>query len=234
MRVPFVSGLMTAAAFVGFVGIVAVSHPDTPLPDAWNPTKPLLVSDPRTLLTPLKAHIAAGSFESCVAALDQSTLYALPPLEVSGACGIRDRVRLERVGGMLMSPVETNCAVALRLALWEQHGLQEAAERHLGARVEQLEHLSSFSCRRIRTSRGEADQMSTHATARAIDVTGFQLSDGRTLNLRDDWGRSDEVGAFLRAAQATACDWFGGVLGPDFNALHADHFHMQVQGGFCR
>lgn len=76
--------------------------------------------------------------------------------------------------------------------------------------------------------------MSTHATAHAIDLTGFELSDGRTLSVLDDWGRGEPVGAFLRAAQSTACDWFGGVLGPDFNALHADHFHMHARGGVCR
>ena len=234
MRVSFLSELLTATVFLGLAGAVVVTHPNTPLPDAWNPTKPLLVSDPRTPLTRFKARIAQGSIEKCIAALDQSELSSMPPLEESSECGVRDRVRLERAGGMSMAPVETTCAVALRLALWERHDLQEAAKRLLGAQVDRLEHLSSYSCRRIRTSGGEGDRMSTHASARAIDVTGFRLSDGREVQLLEDWGRRDNVDTFLRAAQASACDWFGGVLGPDFNALHADHFHMQLHGGFCR
>ena len=41
--------------------------------------------------------------------------------------------------------------------------------------------------------------------------------------------------AFLRAVRDGACRWFDAVLGPDYNAAHADHFHFDRGGGrICR
>jgi hypothetical protein len=39
----------------------------------------------------------------------------------------------------------------------------------------------------------------------------------------------------MKVVHRPACRWFPLVLGPDYNNLHADHFHLQVRGwGFCR
>ena len=43
------------------------------------------------------------------------------------------------------------------------------------------------------------------------------------------------VGQFLRVIHQSACKRFGTVLGPAYNAAHADHFHVEPGGGgFCR
>ncbi|MFC7552495.1 extensin family protein [Pseudoroseomonas wenyumeiae] len=34
--------------------------------------------------------------------------------------------------------------------------------------------------------------------------------------------------AFLRDVRDGACRFFGAVLGPDYNAAHRDHFHMEA------
>ena len=51
----------------------------------------------------------------------------------------------------------------------------------------------------------------------------------------DGWnGRADER-RFLRIVHQSACKRFGTVLGPDYNAAHANHFHVETRGrGFCR
>lgn len=235
MRISWISGVVTAALIVVAVGAVAVLHPETPLPRAWNPIEPLRVSDAYSPLTRWKLRRASRSLAQCVAALDTAEVVALPQLEVSDNCGISHRVELSGVGAVRMRAVETDCAVALRMALWERHDLQSAAEEFLGTGVTRVEHLSSFSCRRMRTTSGASARWSTHASGEAIDVSGFTLDDGTTVDLLRDWGGDAQKSAFLRRAQTSACRWFGGVLGPDFNSLHADHFHMQVAGrGFCR
>jgi hypothetical protein len=77
--------------------------------------------------------------------------------------------------------------------------------------------------------------MSTHATADAIDVSGFRFSNGKQINLQQDWDGSGPEAAFLRAARDGACDWFRVTLSPEYNNLHADHFHLQSTGwGLCR
>ncbi len=217
------------------VGYVTLFHPKTPLPSHWNPVAALDVSAPPTPVTRWKlARRAEGA--ACLAALrtGNSTFQVLPVLSEGPSCGIRDRVVLSSVAGVSLDPVETKCATALRLAFWAEHGLKPAARSVLGFDLVTLHHFSSYSCRRIRTTSGSSGRMSTHATAEAIDISGFTLADGRRITLINDWNQGPE-GAFLRDAFSSACQWFVTALGPDYNALHADHFHLQSRGwGLCR
>lgn len=216
--------------------IAAVFHPDTPLPDAWNPTKPLRVDAPITSLTNWKLRGALGDDAQCLAVLQASASFTSEtPLQDSADCFILPRITLRGAGQTSLKAVETRCQTALRIAMWERHGLQAAAQRHLGVNVSEIRHYSSYSCRKMRTGTGGTPRMSTHATANAIDVSGFVLADGRRVNLEQDWPKIGATSDFLRDAFQAACLWFPVALGPDYNALHADHFHLQTNGwGLCR
>ena len=48
------------------------------------------------------------------------------------------------------------------------------------------------------------------------------------LDQRRDWGRNTPEGRFLAAAHDAACRVFSAVLGPDYNRLHRDHFHLDL------
>jgi len=217
-------------------GGVALFHPETPLPDEWNPTKPLQVNASVTALTSWKLRAALRRDDACFAALEQvAHVSRMPPLFDSEECHIQPRLAISSLGDATLAAFETRCQTALRLAMWEQHGLQTAARRHLGREVIEIRHYSSYSCRKMRTSAGESDRMSSHATANAIDVSGFRLADGTLVDLRRDWPGEDAKSAFLRDAFESACIWFPLALGPDYNNLHADHFHLQATGwGLCR
>ncbi|MFQ1700416.1 extensin family protein [Loktanella agnita] len=235
-RVFHLAGTLLFAAALGYGGYQALTHPDTPLPPEWNPTQPLLVTHPVTPLTAWKLDRAAADMQSCVAALgDTARLQQRSDLEESAQCHMRDRVALSRVGQARIRDIETRCAIALRLAMWEHHSLQPAARDLLGSSVTGITHIGSYSCRKLRNSRGESTRMSSHATADAIDITGFQLADGRRLRLLSDWDGAPDQAAFLRRVRDDACTWFNLTLSPDYNRLHADHFHLQSTGwGFCR
>ena len=49
------------------------------------------------------------------------------------------------------------------------------------------------------------------------------------------WGKDTPEARFLTAARDEACRFFNVVLSPDYNRLHANHFHLDL-GGFrmCR
>jgi hypothetical protein len=233
-----ISGL-AAFFFVGalaFGGYQALVDPDTPLPREWNPTVPLQISDPVTPLTGWKLNRAAEDQAQCLATLDGvASLQPLDPLEESDQCFIRDRVDLRGVGNARVFPIETRCAIALRLAMWEMHSVQPAAAEFLQTSVTAIDHIGSYNCRTIRTGNGPSPRMSTHATADAIDIAGFQLADGGQVRLLADWEPPGRKGDFLRAVRDGACDWFSLTLSPDYNRLHADHFHLQSRGwGLCR
>lgn len=222
-------------AVVG-IGLWAVLHKDSPLPDEWNPLKPLVVDADTTPLTQWKLRQALANPEQCVAVLAAAArITPRDPFEASENCHIRNRVDLSGVGGARIDPLETTCATALRMAMWERHGLQPAAQDIFGTSITVIRQLGSYNCRPIRTTQGTAQRWSTHATADAIDISGFDLADGRRIRLLQDWEGNGPEARFLRLARDSACTWFSTTLGPDYNALHADHFHLQVRGwGTCR
>ena len=208
----------------------------SPFTDAWNPLVPLNIADEYTPLTKWKMRRALAGTESCLAALETGArVERLPDFEESDQCHIRPQVRISGVGDARLSPVKTRCQTALRIAMWERHGIQPAAQRLLSANVARIEHFSSYSCRQMRTTNSGAPRMSAHATADAIDVSGFVLSDGRKVTLLANWKEPEPQAAFLKDVRDSACAWFRVTLGPDYNRLHADHFHLQHTGwGLCR
>lgn len=233
----FLGAMFSFLILIGILLGLLVLHPETPLPEEWNPTVPLRVSHPISPLTKWKLEAAMRSPSACVAALQATAQIAqLPDLEKSPRCHIKPRLEVRAVSGVTMAPLETRCQTALRLAMWTEHGLKPAARAHLGTELTRIRHLSSYNCRQIRTPQGSSGRMSTHATADAVDIAGFHMSDGRKLSLIKHWNSPDPtLTAFLRETRDSACDWFGTVLGPDYNSLHADHYHLQNRGwGTCR
>ena len=214
----------------------ALIHPETPIPTAWNPLVPLSVQDPVTPVTQWKLTQAIADPALCREVLSNTAVFEARSDRIdTEQCHIRNRVLLSSVGNADISMLETRCAIALRLAMWEHHGLQPAARALLDAEISRIVHIGSYNCRPIRTTSGSTGRMSTHATADAVDIAGVILSDGRRISLLSDWEGEDASAAFLREAQATSCVWFKTSLGPEFNRLHADHFHLQNTGwGTCR
>lgn len=214
------------------LGSAVLRHPDTPLPPRWNVLEPLKVSDPVTPLTNWKLDWATSDPKLCIQIMQSAgRITAMEDLEVDENCGIQGRVRLKRVGTANIGPLETSCATALRLAMWEEHGVQPIAQDVLGAGVKTIRHVGSYNCRAIAGTR----RWSTHSTASAIDITGFDLTDGTRIRLLSDWDDDDATARFLRQVRDASCEWFGTTLGPEYNAAHADHFHLQNKGwGTCR
>jgi hypothetical protein len=122
-------------------------------------------------------------------------------------------------------PIVT-CPLAAAWILFERNTLQPAAQKHLQSEVVAVRHLGTYACRNV--NHATAGRRSQHATANAIDIAGFVLRDGREVRLAQDWTGTDSEAAFLRAVRNGACRWFRGVLGPDYNTAHHDHFHFDM------
>jgi hypothetical protein len=151
----------------------------------------------------------------------------LPPVREGGQCGYADGVRLAAGSrGIAFAPANpgVSCPVAAALSVWEWNVVQPAAQKHFGARVVSIEHLGSYSCRRI-YGRSSGD-WSEHATADAIDVAAFRLSNGIRVGVLQDWSKGGEKAAFLREVRTGGCRLFSTVLSPDYNAAHRDHLHL--------
>lgn len=152
-------------------------------------------------------------------------------------CQALGSVRLDRLAGDRSSFTLANlgpvaCPLAQAFAGWARYGVDRAARQMLGSPLARIETMGSYSCRNVAGS----TRLSAHSRAEAIDIGAFVLADGRRISVKDNWsGASDQERAFLRTVHASACKRFGTVLGPAYNAAHADHLHVELGSGrFCR
>lgn len=220
--------LLTMAFIFVAIALVLIYAPNSPLPHAWNPTKPLIATDKLNFLTARKLTRATQSFEVCQNALDELgvSYSTLPDRNVSPKCHIKDQVQVEKLSIARLAPLKTTCGTALRLAMWEYHVVQPIARQELQSSINRIDHFGSYSCRPIRNSSGETNRMSEHATANAVDISGFRLPNGKRLTLLKNWDDTVQNQRFMRGVRDGGCVFYNITLSPDYNALHADHFHF--------
>ncbi|WP_443304485.1 extensin-like domain-containing protein [Variovorax sp. CCNWLW235] len=230
------------------LGAWAVATGRLKIPDRFNPWAPLDVTAPPGWLTGYKLSRARSEPGRCLAALAQTGMqYDLLPDRVTGpGCGFKNAVRLRSAGVRLGTAPSLSCPMALSFFMWERHALQPAAMQHFGQPVAAVEHLGSYACRNVNRGEGAVPgaSRSRHATADALDVAGLTLANGRRITVLQAWPRSgsadaastnDPAALLVRDAHRGACRFFNGVLGPDYNAAHRDHLHLET-GGYdvCR
>ncbi|TXH36200.1 MAG: extensin family protein [Rhodospirillaceae bacterium] len=201
-------------------------HPD--FPAAWTPWAPLRLSDKPNFLTAYKISRLRKDPRLCRAVLAQTDLVftPVPDHRTGPGCAFQNAVRVTGADIRFMPGFTASCPLAVSLAMLERHVLQPAAQREFGAKVTALEHVGTYACRNLYNR--QQGRRSEHATANAIDVTAFRLSNGGRIEITRDWGDHGAAGRFLLTVHDGACDLFDTVLGPDFNAAHRTHFHMDM------
>jgi hypothetical protein len=162
---------------------------------------------------------------------------AVAPIS-EGACGERSPLSVSAVlvrGRMvpLSSPVVTNCEMASALPGW-----LETVDGYAGSMLDSpLASVVTGTSYMCRARVGTADDLpSEHGFANALDVVGFTLEDGTRINVEDGWMPAGEpAGRLLRLAHDAACGSFTTVLGPEANAAHEDHLHLDLgcHGASC-
>lgn len=188
------------------------------------PWTPLRLDAPVGLATRMKFEAGAAHPARCRAILTEG---AVPFVETEdrtdGTCTTRDTVRLQGAALSPAAPLMT-CPQALAFAFWVRHGVQPAAMAELKEPIVRIDHFGTYACRNVYGRATGA--RSQHAWANAVDVAGFRTASGRRVTIARDFASDDEAGRFLRRARDSACDWYGSVLSPDYNAAHADHLHL--------
>ncbi|NEX47524.1 extensin-like domain-containing protein [Pseudotabrizicola algicola] len=153
---------------------------------------------------------------------------ALAPItsRVKG-CGVPDPVRITSVAGVRLSQAATvDCDTARALKTWVERGLEPAYGK---GKVVQLQVAGSYVCRTQNHRSGA--RLSEHARGRAIDISGFTFSNGKTVSVLRNFDKT------MRKAHKAACGIFKTTLGPGSDGMHEDHLHFDVaQRGstYCR
>lgn len=175
----------------------------------------------------------------CLANLGRSeaNFTPLPDQYYGAGCSTLNTVQLSKVRSDRADLALTNlgpvaCPLATSFAGWARFGVDRAARQILGSALVRIETMGSYNCRNVVGS----GRRSAHATANAIDISGFVLADGRHISVLGDWNAgSPAERQFLTTIHSSACKRFGTVLGPGYNEAHRDHIHLELSGrAFCR
>ena len=161
----------------------------------------------------------------------------LPDRDYGGGCQIVGALQLLDIGIPVTNLRAMRCGLAKSFTGWVEHAVVPAAHQMLGSDLVRIESMGTYACRNVvGTKAAYAARRSGHATANAVDISGFVLQDGRRITIQGGWNNPDpNIRAFLRTIRASACRRFGTVLSPDYNAAHYNHLHIEDdRAGFCR
>ncbi|HCB4669037.1 extensin family protein [Enterobacter sp.] len=205
------------------------------LPSHYNPFTPLSLDDPPGPITQYKLRRLTP--EACASLLSQANQKALirtqPVADSAGACPLHNVVRVRDFGPVsLNSSFLASCSLALSSALFVSQQARPLTKTWTGSELVRIEHLGSYACRNI-YHRPDA-RRSEHATAEALDISAFRLANGERVTILHGW-RSTKTQPWLQALLTASCGYYGNGLGPEYNAAHANHFHLGMRDfGLCR
>jgi hypothetical protein len=224
---------LTVLLFIGGAAI-SVWRGWLEVPAQWNPWAPLDVTASPNWLTGYKLMRLRSDPELCAQALSTSDLRVTRQADSPDAkCPLIGALRVQGGEVALSSSFLASCPLAVAYAMFERHTLQPVAQSVYGQKVARLDHLGSFACRNIYNR--ESGALSRHASADALDIAGFRLTDGRIISVLKDWPKQNQDAQFLRQVRDGACEAFSVVLSPDYNAAHRNHFHVDVgRWSVCR
>ncbi|MDN2565448.1 extensin family protein [Aquibium sp. A9E412] len=151
----------------------------------------------------------------------------LAPINDGGACRVDYPVEVSGLsGGIAMKPAATlTCQMALSFASWTKNELAPAARLRYLSGIGTIHQGSSYSCRNIRGT----GTPSEHSRGNALDVMRIELKNGRDIDVRRPGFFAFRQKSLLNTVRADGCDYFTTVLGPGYDADHADHFHFDLK-----
>jgi hypothetical protein len=193
-----------------------VYGPPKPETHAAEPTKPVV---PRIYQTACPAVLLGRVEATALPPIADGQCHAQSPLSVTGVLA---NGRMVPVSG----GVQTDCGVASALPAWVESVDSYLLSREQ-TRIAELVVGTSYMCRNV--NGGSSGNLSFHGFADALDVVGFKLEDGRFVTVEGGWANATSPeGRLLRFAHDSACAQFTTVLGPEANAEHHDHLHVDL------
>lgn len=168
---------------------------------------------------------------ACPAVLSgQVAAKALPPIS-EGQCKSQSPLSVTGVmanGRMipLNTEVMTDCGMTTALPEWITE-VDSYVRAHDDTQIASVLVGTGYMCRNVNNA--AAGNLSFHGFADALDVVGFTLDDGRSITVEQGWTGSAAQGSkIVKFAHDAACGHFTTTLGPEANALHHDHIHVDL------
>ena len=203
--------------------VVSESTPPEPLLDAWS-------LNAREDGEACRAELKAAGFKF-------SPMPDQKAVDKNG-CGIPHGVIVMKgpTGVVYDPPIMVDCTMARALSSIEKI-VQEEAETNLHSKIARIANLGAFACRPRNYRKGAS--LSAHAFGSAVDIAAFHPAKGTpAVVLRDDpesprsTAAQDDRRRFLHVAfqRFRREGDLTYAVGPDFNAIHHNHFHLDRGG----
>jgi hypothetical protein len=164
--------------------------------------------------------------EQCLAELNRlGVQYQVEPQSASTArsCRVENPVRVYAATIPFSRPTVASCAFVLEFDKFEGEVIRPLAKREFGHDLKTIVHFGAYNCRT--TDKGKE---SAHAIGMAMDVAGFELTDGTMISVKQAWNKRGKEHDFLHAVASQACRYFNEVLDPDSDRDHVDHIHLDL------
>lgn len=215
---------------LGVLGFGIFKFADAKVPPQHLFWKPLGINAPIGVATKSQIlKVSLGSRPKCLAMLQteaKDTVFSqMEPQRNEKGCGWDVSLNASQISGVRFRPaaMESLCPMQVSAYIWLRK-VDESAQALLGSGLARVHHYGTYSCRNI----AGTSRLSEHAYANAWDVAAFELDDGRMISVQKHWDAGDARAGFLRAARDWGCKTFRVTLSPDYNAAHADHFHLDM------
>jgi hypothetical protein len=227
-------GLMIAPLDAAARRFVPVSRP-RPATLGARPSAPPAASQTRDQKQPSQAGDAARDDEACRARLRAADIrfdIPLMPAASNAACAIEVPVRLKsvtmrtRAVSEIRLPEEPviSCQFAERLAAWLGHLVAPVIAGRMSADLRAVRTGPGYECRN--RNGAATGKLSAHAVGKAIDISVFELSNGKFIPIKPDG--DEAMRTVVDSVRTAACGWFTTVLGPGSDAAHTDHMHVDM------
>ena len=164
--------------------------------------------------------------QQCLAELDRRGVqYQVEPqsASTSQACLVRNPIRVSDATVPFSRPTVAACNFVLKFDQFEREVIRPLAKRSFGRDLKTVIDFGAYSCRSTRAGRE-----SEHAHGLAMDIAGFELSDGTMIAVKEEWTKRGTGRDFLHAVATQACRYFNEVLDPDSDRDHVDHIHLDL------
>lgn len=156
----------------------------------------------------------------------------VPDEDSDRGCDIENGVEITRIGGVTLTrPALLTQDMAIRIGRWVKESLEPEVQKNFRSQLAAIDVGGSYSCRNIygKPFGGRfAGRLSEHAFANAVDIGGFKLADGRSVDYVKHWRVKDGSSDFFLATSLSACEIFNTTLTPDYDRFHANHIHVDA------
>ena len=215
--------------------LVPVPRPRAVILDARSSAPPLSASQNRDQKQASRPDDAARDDEACLARLRAADVrFDIPtmPVAARASCTIEVPVRLKSLTTRARAVAEVrlpeepvvSCQFAERLTAWLGQLVAPLIAGRMSADLRAVRTGPGYECR---NRNGAANgKLSAHAIGQAIDISGFELSNGKFIPIKPDG--DEAMRDLVDSVRTAACGWFTTVLGPGADAAHTDHLHVDI------